>query len=33
MTMRGRDVLSIPDREYKRLIKYYAKDPEAVFQR
>jgi arylsulfatase A-like enzyme len=31
MTKRGRDVLPIPDREYKGLIKFDAKDPEAVF--
>jgi hypothetical protein len=28
---RGRDVLPIPDRAYTGLIKYDAKDPEAVF--
>jgi arylsulfatase len=31
MTARGRDVLPIHDREYKGLIKFDAKDPEAVF--
>ena len=28
---RGRDVLPIPDRAYTGLIKYDARDPEAVF--
>ena len=28
---RGRDILPIPDRTYTGLIKYDAKDPEAVF--
>ena len=28
---RGRDVLPIPDRAYTGLIKYDAKDPEAMF--